>query len=151
MYTEGMIIMKFNLSECIGFITNTTMKFVSEDFNRRLEAKASTRIQWIALYFLNEENKPISQKELASLMNIKDSSVARLVDRMERDGLIKRVENPKDKRVKFLELTNNGRNQIEALLPEGKYFSDLLLEGITNEELLTFYKVLDKMSINIKK
>ncbi|MCR1953852.1 MarR family transcriptional regulator [Clostridioides mangenotii] len=143
--------MKFNLSECIGFITNTTMKFVSEDFNRRLEAKGSTRIQWIALYFLNEENKPISQKELASLMNIKDSSVARLVDRMERDGLIKRVENPKDKRVKFLELTNNGRNQIEALLPEGKYFSDLLLEGITNEELLTFYKVLDKMSINIKK
>jgi len=127
------------------------MKFVSEDFNRRLEAKGSTRIQWIALYFLNEENKPISQKELASLMNIKDSSVARLVDRMERDGLIKRVENPKDKRVKFLELTNNGRNQIEALLPEGKYFSDLLLEGITNEELLTFYKVLDKMSINIKK
>ncbi len=143
--------MKFNLSECIGFITNTTMKFVSEDFNRRLEAKGSTRIQWIALYFLNEENKFISQKELASLMNIKDSSVARLVDRMERDGLIKRVENPKDKRVKFLELTNNGRNKIEALLPEGKYFSDLLLEGITNEELLTFYKVLDKMSINIKK
>ncbi|MBS5787865.1 MAG: MarR family transcriptional regulator [Clostridioides difficile] len=143
--------MKFNLSECIGFITNTTMKFVSEDFNRRLEAKGSTRIQWIALYFLNEENKSISQKELASLMNIKDSSVARLVDRMERDGLIKRVENPKDKRVKFLELTNNGRNKIEALLPEGKYFSDLLLEGITNEELLTFYKVLDKMSINIKK
>lgn len=151
MYMEGMIIMKFNLSECIGFITNTTMKFVSEDFNRRLEAKGSTRIQWIALYFLNEENKSISQKELASLMNIKDSSVARLVDRMERDGLIKRVENPKDKRVKFLELTNNGRNKIEALLPEGKYFSDLLLEGITNEELLTFYKVLDKMSINIKK
>lgn len=143
--------MKFNLSECIGFITNTTMKFVSEDFNRRLEAKGSTRIQWIALYFLNEENKSINQKELASLMNIKDSSVARLVDRMERDGLIKRVENPKDKRVKFLELTNNGRNKIEALLPEGKYFSDLLLEGITNEELLTFYKVLDKMSINIKK
>lgn len=151
MYMEGMIIMKFNLSECIGFITNTTMKFVSEDFNRRLEAKGSTRIQWIALYFLNEENKSINQKELASLMNIKDSSVARLVDRMERDGLIKRVENPKDKRVKFLELTNNGRNKIEALLPEGKYFSDLLLEGITNEELLTFYKVLDKMSINIKK
>jgi len=148
---EGMIIMKFNLSECIGFITNTTMKFVSEDFNRRLEAKGSTRIQWIALYFLNEENKSISQKELATLMNIKDSSLARLVDRMERDGLINRVENPKDKRVKFLELTNDGRNKIEILLPEGKYFSDLLLEDITEEELVTFYRVLDKMSNNIKK
>lgn len=151
MYMEGMIIMKFNLSECIGFITNTTMKFVSEDFNRRLEAKGSTRIQWIALYFLNEENKSISQKELATLMNIKDSSLARLVDRMERDGLINRVENPKDKRVKFLELTNDGRNKIETLLPEGKYFSDLLLEDITEEELVTFYRVLDKMSNNIKK
>lgn len=151
MYMEGMIIMKFNLSECIGFITNTTMKFVSEDFNRRLEAKGSTRIQWIALYFLNEENKSISQKELATLMNIKDSSLARLVDRMERDGLINRVENPKDKRVKFLELTNDGRNKIEILLPEGKYFSDLLLEDITEEERVTFYRVLDKMSNNIKK
>lgn len=143
--------MAFDLSNCIGFVTNTAIKKITEDFNRRLEKKGSTRIQWIALYFLYDTKKIMSQKELAVLMNIQDSSLARLVDRMERDGLIKRIENSGDKRVKFLELTEDGRLKIEALLPEGERFSELLLEDITYEELVIFNKVVEKMLNNIKR
>ncbi|WP_245570843.1 MarR family winged helix-turn-helix transcriptional regulator [Anaerovorax odorimutans] len=139
------------MSKCIGFVTNTTMKTITEDFNRRLEKQGMTRIQWIALYFLNRADKSISQKQLASLMNIQDSSLARLIDRMERDGLINRVENSDDKRVKFLELTEVGRERIDELLPLGKHFSDLLLEDITDEELDIFDNILKKMLNNIKK
>lgn len=44
-------------------------------------------MQWIALYYLGKEEF-ISQKELAERMNVKESSVARLLDRMERDELV---------------------------------------------------------------
>lgn len=154
---DGMMINKgdqqvdFDLSSCIGFVTNTAIKTVTEDFNKRLEKCGSTRIQWIALYFLLRADKPTSQKELASLMNIQDPSIARLIDRMERDGLLQRIENPKDKRMKFLELTEAGREKAEALMPLGKEFSDLLLDDITEEEVKTLQIVLDKMLRNIKK
>ncbi|WP_227020032.1 MarR family winged helix-turn-helix transcriptional regulator [Sinanaerobacter chloroacetimidivorans] len=143
--------MTFDLSKCIGFVTDKATKTISEDFNRRLEKQGSTRIQWIALYFLANSDQLMSQKELAVLMNVQDSSLARLVDRMERDGLIKRVENPKDRRIKFLELTEAGYHKMEELMPEGQYFSDLLLENITEEELSTFQNVIHKMLNNIKR
>ncbi len=143
--------MDFDLSNCIGFVTNTATKAVTEDFNRRLEKYGTTRIQWIALYFLLRADTPMSQKEMAALMNIQDPSLARLIDRMERDGLLRRIENPMDKRVKFLELTEAGRSKAVALIPQGEAFSNLLLEDITVEEIETFHRVLDKMIKNIKK
>ena len=141
----------FDLSNCIGFVTNTAVKAVTEDFNKRLEKYGTTRIQWIAMYFLLKAEKPLSQKELAALMNVQDPSLARLIDRMERDELLHRIENPMDKRVKFLELTEAGRSKAEALMPHGEDFSNLLLEDITDEEIENFHRVLDKMLRNIKK
>lgn len=142
--------LSFDLSKCIGFVTDAAVKNIVENFNRRLEREGSTRIQWVAMYFLSRAEKPISQKELALLMKIQDPTLARLVDRMERDGLFVRVENIEDKRVKFLELTEKGEIKIRELMPIGEKFSDLLLEGISREELDVFEKVLDKMTRNIQ-
>jgi DNA-binding MarR family transcriptional regulator len=141
----------FDLSKCIGFVTTSAIKTVTEDFNRRMIKYGSTRIQWIALYFLINTDKEMSQKELAALMNIQDPSLARLIDRMERDGLIQRIENQKDKRMKILKLTEAGRLKAETLMHYGQEFSDLLLEDISDEEVEIFHKVLDKMLNNIEK
>ncbi len=142
--------MSFDLSKCIGFVTDTAVKNITENFNRRLEKEGSTRIQWVAMYFLSKAEKPISQKELALLMKIQDPTLARLVDRMERDGLLVRVENIEDKRVKFLELTEKGIVKINELMPIGEKFSELLLENVSREELDVFERVLDKMTHNIE-
>jgi DNA-binding MarR family transcriptional regulator len=141
--------MSYDLTKCIGYITDNTMKIISADFNRRLEQYGMTRIQWIALYYLGKNEKKLKQNELAALMKIKNSSAARLIDRMERDGLIHRVESIEDKRIKNLELSGKGYTMREQLLPEGEKFNNLLLEGITEDELKTFEIVLQKMLKNI--
>lgn len=143
--------MDFDLSKCIGFVTTSAIKIVTEDFNKRMLKYGSTRIQWIALYFLYTSEKELSQKELAMLMNIQDPTLARLIDRMERDGLLHRFENPKDKRMKLLKLTEDGRLKAEKLMHYGQEFSDLLLEDITDEEVKIFNEVLRKMLHNIEK
>jgi len=142
--------LKFDLSTCIGFVTDTAIKSISEEFNRRLEKQGSTRIQWVAMYFLAEAKNPMSQKELAIRLNITDPTLARLVDRMERDQLITRIESKEDKRVKFLELTPEGEAKIEELMPAGQEFSELLLKEISQEELRVFEGVIEKMLKNIR-
>lgn len=107
-----------------------------------------TRVQWIALYYLGKEES-ISQKELAEKMNIKESSVARLLDRMERDGLVERVKNENDKRVTNLRLTDKGKQYRVKLLPEGEEFEKLLYKNISEEEMRIFTAVLTKMVNNI--
>lgn len=125
------------------------MKQITEAFGGRLENSGITRVQWIALYYVKTKNK-ISQRELSNLMNIMDSSVGRLIDRLERDGLIERHRDNTDRRVVFITLTDKGDKLISDLLPIGIQFNDDLLAGIDEEELMIYEKVLNKMISNIK-
>lgn len=138
----------FNLDDCVAFITNKASKQMVNYFNDRLVQLGSTRVQWIALYYLGK-NKSISQVELAKKMNIKSSTVVRLVDRMERDGYVKRVKDANDRRITSLELTDSGINLRKQLLPEGEKASNVFSKGISEEELKIFIHVLNKMVDNI--
>lgn len=106
-------------------------------------------MQWIALYYLGIQ-KSINQKELSKKMSIKESTAARLIDRMERDGLVIRQRNEEDRRAFNLVLTEKGLEYRKELLPEGEKFNEIVSQNISEEEMLTFMKVLDKMVDNLK-
>ncbi len=125
------------------------MKQFSEAFSRKLEGSGVTRVQWICLYYINEYQS-ISQRELANLMLVKDSSVGRLIDRLERNGLVKRTRSDEDRRIITLKLTKEGVLAFKKLLPLGLEFNDQLTKNIPAKELETFEAVLNKMLNNIK-
>ena len=124
------------------------MKQISEAFGGRLQNAGITRIQWIALYYVKTKGR-ISQRDLSNLMYVKDSSAGRLIDRLERDGLIERERNDIDRRVIFILLTEKGDKLISSLMPIGVKFNDDLVVGIDEKELLIYEKVLNKMISNI--
>ena len=138
----------FDLDRWVGYIADNSSKIICDAFSERVMKLGVTRVQWIALYYLGKEEF-ISQKELAEKMNIKESSVARLLDRMERDGLVERVKNENDKRVTNLGLTNKGKQYRIKLLTEGEEFEKLLYKNISEEEMKIFTMVLEKMVNNI--
>lgn len=124
------------------------MKQISEAFGRRLQNTGITRVQWIALYYVKTKNR-ISQRDLSNLMNVKDSSAGRLIDRLERDGFIERERNDIDRRVIYIKLTDKGDQLISDLMPFGIRFNDDLVAGIDEQELQIYEKVLKKMISNI--
>lgn len=138
----------FNLDECVAFITNKAAKKMADAFNERLKPLGITRVQWTALYYLGKYDG-ISQKELAEKMNIKSSTVVRLIDRMENDNLVIRLEDPEDRRAIKLALTEKGKELRERFLPEGENMSKIFANGLTDEEIKIFLKVINKMVENI--
>lgn len=82
-------------------------------------------------------------------MNVKDSSAGRLIDRLERDGLIERERNDADRRVVRVKLTDKGDKLISELIPIGIQFNDDLLKGVDEQDLLVYDRVLKKMLSNI--
>lgn len=138
----------FDIDSCIGFITNKASKKIAEEFNNRLMSYGITRVQWIALYYLLKDGKA-SQKELADKMNIKESTIVRLVDRLEKEEYVKRVKEPENRRITYIILTDSGKNRITELIPEGEKMKDSISKGITDEEFETFNRVLQKMIDNI--
>ncbi|MEG1255801.1 MarR family transcriptional regulator [Clostridium sp.] len=138
----------FRLEECVGFITSNAAKELSDEFNRRLGEEGSTRVQWIALYYIGKEDG-ISQKALANKMNVKESTIVRLVDRMEKDSIVKREKEKADRRVTNIYLTDKGNELRKGLMPMGEKFSDDATRGIKQEHLDIFSNVLRKMVTNI--
>jgi DNA-binding MarR family transcriptional regulator len=60
---------------------------------------------------LVEARDPVALSELAARMSCVRSNVTQLVDRMEADGLVRRVDDPADRRAVRAELTSVGRER----------------------------------------
>ncbi len=84
-------------------------------------------------------------------MYIKDSSVGRLIDRLEREGLVKRERSDSDRRVIYIKLTEEGDKLITETMHIGDKFNNDIIKGIDEKELMIYEKVLKKMLNNIKK
>ncbi|EHR36428.1 MarR family winged helix-turn-helix transcriptional regulator [Helcococcus kunzii] len=134
----------FDLDYCVSFVTNLASKKLSESLNSKLIKHNVTKSQWIALYYINRE-KSISQKNLATLMGAKESTVTGILNRVEKEDLIMRTEDKKDKRKNLLSLTEKGQELTGKLTDIAQEFRDACLEGVSLEEQEIFLKVLDKM------
>jgi MarR family transcriptional regulator, organic hydroperoxide resistance regulator len=65
---------------------------------------------------LRELNEPLTMRELARRMCCEPSNVTFVVDRLEKQGLVRRREHPQDRRAKELVLTPAGRTSRAHLL-----------------------------------
>lgn len=138
----------FDIDKCtLWFITNASKK-MTDSFNKRLLKEGITRVQWIALSYL-EKFGSTSQYELGEKMNIKVSTTARLIDRMEKEGYIVRKKNIADRRVTFIELTKKGIEVREKTLPIGENFNRDLKNEISEEEMEIFKRITSRMIKNI--
>lgn len=139
----------FNLDDCIAFITCKSAKDLADCLEKRLNYYNITRTQWIALYYIRNNNV-ITQKQLADKMSLKEPSVVRLLDKMETLGWVNRINGESDKRIKFLNLTDRGQKIETDMLDVAEKFKVDVLNGISVEELDNFKSTLSKMLNNIE-
>jgi MarR family transcriptional regulator, transcriptional regulator for hemolysin len=72
--------------------------------NQLAREHGTTRAQWAILALL-ERQPGLSQNELAALAEVAPITVARLIDRLEEQGLVERSADPGDRRIWRLRLT----------------------------------------------
>jgi DNA-binding MarR family transcriptional regulator len=144
-----MVIIMFNLDDCIAFITCKSAKDLADCLEKRLNYYNITRTQWIALYYIKNNNL-ITQKKLSDKMSLKEPSVVRLLDKMETLGWVNRISSESDKRIKFLNLTDSGQKIETNMLDVAEKFKEDVLNGISVEELDNFKSTLSKMLNNIE-
>ena len=74
--------------------------------------------------------------DLAETLDVSPRTVTGLVDNLERDGLVKRVDDPGDRRSVHAELTDHGREQVKALWGGATAGQAELTRGFTEAELI---------------
>jgi MarR family transcriptional regulator for hemolysin len=79
-------------------------------------------IAQIPVFVALKDGSRLSQKELARLAGVEQPSMAQLLARMERDGLIRREADPTDKRSSLISLTDRALDKLapgRAVLSQG--------------------------------
>jgi len=89
-----------------------------------------TRAQWVILSRL-ERQPNISQSELATLAEVSPITVARLIDRLEAQGLVERCTDPDDRRIWRLRLTPAAAPVLREIKEFRQCLSRLMTRGLS--------------------
>ena len=102
------------------------------------------------LYELSLHPKGLTASELADRRNIDRSLVSREITALKNDGYVKLVSSGKRGYNAPIILTDKGKKVARMIEERGMIMQNSVNAGISDEELLTFYSVLEKIDGNFK-
>ncbi len=112
--------------------------------DRELEVADLSGAKFWAIAQLNRE--PIVLSELARCMKSGRSNITQLVDRLEDDGLVRRIPHPDDRRSVLVEITTKGRRCFEEGLAIHRAVACEIMETLGHEERQQLYHLLQRVA-----
>jgi len=109
-----------------------------------------TAEEWAVLLLLWQQNGR-GPAELADLTVRDRTTMTRLLDAMERKGLVGRKTDLKDRRRMLVTLTSKGRDLQAVLVPQAQALIGRTLKGIPEENIATTLSTLRQMTENLQK
>jgi MarR family transcriptional regulator, organic hydroperoxide resistance regulator len=142
----------YNKHESLGFLLFRAARSMHLFFNKRMQEQGwEIRAEhWGALVFLYEKDG-ITQTELGNYLCKEKTNITRLIDWMEKEGLVIRKTGKQDRRSKKIYLTKKGNELRSELVP-------IVLEtivkesskGLSGEEVELFKALLNKFYNNLE-
>ncbi|HEX4198936.1 MAG TPA: MarR family transcriptional regulator [Caulobacteraceae bacterium] len=134
-----------------GRLLTVTTRAWSTYLDQRVGPLGLTGPRWHLLVELSNLKAAPSQTELASLLNIESASLIKMLDALEKAGLVRRVPHQTDRRTKTIEITKAGRKVMDNISSIAKDVRKILLDGVTTEEIETCMKVFSVIAANLEK
>ncbi|MBC2835727.1 MarR family transcriptional regulator [Paragemmobacter straminiformis] len=87
----------------------------------------------------------VTMSELSRMLLVSNGNATTVVDRLEKDGLVRRTQSDSDRRTVFVALTPEGLAQFEGLAAEHEAQVNALFSGLTEADLDTLTDILKRM------
>ena len=130
-----------NLNNCVKRFVQST---------KPAELEESTGVHgWAIRYFYENRDKDVFQRDFEVRFSIRRSTATNLLKLMEKNGLITREPVKYDARLKKIVLTEKAIKIHKKANKNIQMIENTLKSGITDEDLETFYRVVDKIKANL--
>ncbi|MEI5991243.1 MarR family winged helix-turn-helix transcriptional regulator [Enterococcus crotali] len=137
------------------------IRILANELNRKAaeilkedDGEASSSIQMRILNFIHRRNSqqvPVYQKDIEQEFDIRRSTATGVLQTMEKRLFIERKCCEKDNRYKTIILTELGQQKVKENIVKLHKFDELLVQGISENDLTIFFKLMEKLSENSKK
>ena len=121
---------------------------MKNNLGKSLKPYNVTHEQWTLLKWLWAKDG-ISQKELSERSFKDQPTITRILDKLERRGLIRRQIDAEDRRVSLIYLTNEGQEIKGSLIPLARQALDQCLNGLSEQEQEQPKNLLNRISDNL--
>jgi DNA-binding MarR family transcriptional regulator len=137
------------LDEAVSKLMWATM-LMKNDIERGLVERGLTGTRAQALWAIFHR-EPVTQRELATALNVTPRNVTTLVDALEDGGFVKRRNHPIDRRATHVDLTSKGRAAVLRMKTEKLTFARNLFGNVAAPELRQFVRMLDRVIARLEK
>ena len=107
--------MAFDRENSAGYLTNWAARLLARAIERKLKPLGLSSGH-LPVYFALAGGQTLTQKQLAAHASIEQPTMAATLARMERDGLIIREPDPRDRRASFVKLSPAAEEKTEGVL-----------------------------------
>lgn len=114
------------------------------ELDRRLRPLGFSHSRWLLLLHLSR-NDGCTHQQLAQHMGIEAPTLVKLVDHLEKEGLLRRCVSETDRRVKHLHLSDAGKQVVVDIRSNAAELRKDILSETSKEELQITYAVLQRI------
>lgn len=137
-----------DLDRFLPYLLNRVMGRMNRLLADRLRAHGLSFQEWRVLLIL-ANNGPRTIRGLSEDTIIPHSTLSRMLDRMQRDGLVQRAVSPEDARTVTLTATDKGAELFATIRHHGLLVLDQAVEGLSAEEVETMRLLASRMAGNL--
>lgn len=132
------------LGTTIGKLRNKLHRLMKQRYAAEANIKLTVE-EFILLTMIRAKTDQILQN-IAIATGKNKSVVMRMIDSLEKKGLVKRTVNPEDRRENLLSTTDMGEQVVAEYHKIEKKLSCELLKGIPDEKVEVFFEVVEEIS-----
>lgn len=150
MIYQLLMMQDIKLDEVLFFHVEKMMRAVKEHTVKEFKTHKFpvTKDQWVILKRIADEDGS-NQKEIAESTFKDPASLTRILDLLEKKGLVKRESSLNDRRTFIIRLTVDGKRLVDKMIPVVQEIRKRALKGISKSEEEIAKKVMGKIYNNI--
>jgi len=137
----------FRPSQAIGAYIGRARRTIVEAIDRELAPLDISHAQWIVIMMLGD-GAASTAGELCKILIYDPGAMTRLLDRLEKKGVLRRVRTQDDRRTVRLELTADGSKLYPRILQALVQVFNRLLHGFSKSEVQQLELLLKRMVAN---
>ena len=122
---------------------------IRREFDRSPVVREISPAESRVLYFMLDHEGDLFQRDIEEEYSMRAPSASALLKRMEADGLIRRMSIADDARYKKIEVTEKGASHKDEVIAKIHKLESIVTEGISEEDMEVFYRVVEKMIDNL--
>ena len=140
---------KYDFENSVGFVVNSTAKSFQRSFDIELRKNVGVTLsQWRVVRALVLQ-PGLTQKEIADKMGIEGATLVPVIDKMEKDGLLKRKPDLTDRRANRIYLTSKADSLWASMIECALKIRKTSTKNISDSDMQITLDTLHKISKNL--